>query len=154
MNYWLLKSEPDTFSVDDLAKLPRKTSCWDGVRNYQARNSLRDDLKVGDEAFIYHSSCETPGIAGIARITRAGYPDHTAFDRKHIHYDAGSDEASPRWYMVDVQLQRKLKRIITLDELRSHSTRELAGLVLLKRGSRLSVQPVGVDEWRFILSLE
>ncbi len=154
MNYWLLKTEPATFSVADLARAPRQTSCWDGVRNYQARNSLRDSLKVADEAFIYHSSCEIPGIAGVARVVRAGYPDHTAFDRRHEHYDAGSDRANPRWYMVDVQLLRPLKRVITLEELRPHAARELRALVLLQKGSRLSVQPVGAAEWRFILSLE
>jgi predicted RNA-binding protein with PUA-like domain len=154
LNYWLLKTEPDAFSIDDLAKLPRQTTCWDGVRNYQARNSLRDSLKVGDEVFIYHSSCETPAITGIARVTRAGYPDHTAFDRKHIHFDESSDRSKPRWYMVDIQLQRRLKRVITLDELRAHAASELQKLVLLQKGSRLSVQPVGSDEWRFILSLE
>ena len=154
MNHWLLKTEPETFSVADLARAPRKTTFWDGVRNYQARNSLRDSLKVADEAFIYHSSCDIPGIVGIARVVREGYPDHTAFDRKHAHYDAGSERAKPRWYMVDVQLVRPLKRIITLEELRAHAKRELRALVLLQKGSRLSVQPVGADEWRFILSLE
>jgi predicted RNA-binding protein with PUA-like domain len=154
LNHWLLKTEPDAFSVDDLAKAPRQTTCWDGVRNYQARNSLRDSLKVGDEAFIYHSSCATPGITGVARVVSEGYPDHTAFDRKHVHYDEGSDRSKPRWYMVDIQLLRRLKRVITLDELRPHATRELKNLVLLQKGSRLSVQPVGSDEWRFILSLE
>jgi predicted RNA-binding protein with PUA-like domain len=154
LNHWLLKTEPETFSVDDLAAAPRRTTHWDGVRNYQARNSLRDSLKVGDEAFIYHSSCEIPGIAGIARVVRAGYPDHTAFDRRHPHYDEDSDRANPRWFMVDVQLVRPLKRIITLEELRAHGRAELRALVLLQKGSRLSVQPVGADEWRFILSLE
>jgi predicted RNA-binding protein with PUA-like domain len=154
LNYWLLKTEPDAFSIDALARLPRQTTCWDGVRNYQARNSLRDSLKVGDEVFIYHSSCEIPAITGIARVVRAGYPDHTAFDRKHIHFDEGSDRSKPRWYMVDIQLQRPLKRVITLEELRTHAARELQKLVLLQKGSRLSVQPVGRDEWRFILSLE
>ena len=154
MNYWLLKTEPDAFSIDALARQPRQTTCWDGVRNYQARNSLRDSLKVGDEAFIYHSSCDTPGITGIARIVREGYPDHTAFDRKHAHYDEGSERSKPRWYMVDVQLQRRLQRVITLEELRPYAARELKQLVLLQKGSRLSVQPIGSDEWRFILSLE
>jgi predicted RNA-binding protein with PUA-like domain len=154
MAHWLLKTEPDTFSVADLVKQPQQTTCWDGVRNYQARNTLRDSMKPGDEAFIYHSSCETPGIAGLARVVRAGYPDHTAFDRKHPHYDADSKREAPRWYMIDVQLMRALKRVITLDELRPHSTRELQRMVLLQRGSRLSVQPVSDEEWRFILSLE
>jgi predicted RNA-binding protein with PUA-like domain len=154
MNHWLLKTEPETFGVDDLAKAPRRSSHWDGVRNYQARNLLRDSIKLGDAVFIYHSSCEIPGIVGLARVVKAGYPDHTAFDRKHHHYDEGSTRAAPRWFMVDVQLQRKLKRAITLEELNRHATRELAGMQLLKRGNRLSVMPVEAEHWRFILSLE
>jgi predicted RNA-binding protein with PUA-like domain len=154
MNHWLFKTEPESFSVADLAKAPKRSTCWDGVRNYQARNLLRDSIQVGDEAFIYHSSCDVPGIVGLARVVKAGYPDHTAFDRKHPHYDAGSKRDSPRWYMVDVQLQRKFKRVIALEELNRHAARELAGMQLLKRGNRLSVMPVGDAEWRFILSLE
>jgi predicted RNA-binding protein with PUA-like domain len=154
VNYWLLKTEPDSFSVADFAGLPRHTTCWDGVRNYQARNTLRDSMKVADEAFIYHSSCDIPGIAGIARVVRAGYPDATAFDKRHPHYDAASDPAKPRWYMVDVQLVRRMKRVITLEELRQHAARELRALPLLRAGNRLSVTPVGAAEWRFILALE
>jgi predicted RNA-binding protein with PUA-like domain len=154
MNYWLFKTEPESFGVDDLAKAPRRTTGWDGVRNYQARNLLRDSIQAGDEVFIYHSSCEVPGITGIARVVKAGHPDVTAFDRKHEHYDAGSTRAAPRWYMVDVQLQRALKRTITLTELNQHATRELAGMQLLKRGNRLSVMPVDAAHWHFILTLE
>jgi len=154
LNYWLLKTEPATFSVADLARAPRRTTAWDGVRNYQARNYLRDNMQTGDEAFIYHSSCEVPGIAGIARIARAGYPDDTAFDKRHKHYDAGSDRARPRWYMVDVQLVRQLRRVITLDELRAHAAEQLRGMLILRAGNRLSVTPVEARHWRFIMKLE
>jgi predicted RNA-binding protein with PUA-like domain len=154
MNHWLLKSEPGTFSVDDLAARPKQTTSWDGVRNYQARNMLRDSMKKGDTAFFYHSSCEIPGIAGIVRIEREGYPDKTAFDPKDAHYDPESVKSDPRWYVVDVKLVRKLKRLITLEELREHAREELADLVVLKRGNRLSVTPVTRSEWEFILSLE
>jgi predicted RNA-binding protein with PUA-like domain len=154
MNYWLMKTEPSTFGVDDLAKCPRKTAMWDGVRNYQARNMLRDDFKKGDLAFLYHSSCEIPGIAGVVSVARTAYPDPTAFDKRHEHYDPDSDPKDPRWYVVDVQLKRRLKRVITLDELRAHATRELDGMLLLKRGNRLSITPVSDAHWHFILSLE
>ena len=154
MNHWLLKSEPGTFGIDDLAALPGKTSAWDGVRNFQARNMLRDSMKKGDTAFFYHSSCEVPGIAGIVRIVKDGYPDKTAFDRKHHHYDAESKPEDPRWYVVDVKLERKLKRIITLDELRRHASDELSDFVILRRGNRLSVTPVTQAEWDFVLTLE
>jgi predicted RNA-binding protein with PUA-like domain len=154
MNHWLLKSEPGTFGIDDLAAQPGKTSAWDGVRNYQARNMLRDSMKKGDTAFFYHSSCEIPGIAGIVRIVKDGYPDKTAFDRKHHHYDPDSKPDDPRWYVVDVKLERKFKRIITLDELRPHASDELSDFVILRRGNRLSVTPVTRAEWDFVLSLE
>lgn len=154
MNYWLMKTEPSTFGIDDLAKAPRKTAMWDGVRNYQARNMLRDDFKKGDQAFLYHSSCEIPGIAGVVQVVRTAYPDPTAFDRKHDHYDEGSDPNNPRWYVVDVQLKRRLERVITLDELRKHETRALKGMLLLQRGNRLSITPVNAAHWDFILSLE
>jgi predicted RNA-binding protein with PUA-like domain len=154
MAYWLLKTEPDTFSIDTLAALPRRTSCWDGVRNYQARNFLRDTMARGDEAFLYHSSCAVPGIVGLLRIVRAGYPDYTALDRSHPHYDPASTPENPRWYMVDVQLARRLKRIITLDELRAYAATRLKGMPLLRRGNRLSVMPIEAAHWRFILSLE
>ena len=154
MNHWLLKSEPSTFSIDDLAAAPGRTTAWEGVRNYQARNTLRDSMKKGDSAFFYYSSCEVPGIAGIVRIVKEGYPDKTAFDPKDDHYDAESDESDPRWYVVDVQLVRKLKRLITLDELRKHAHKELSDFVVLRRGNRLSVTPVSKAEWEFVLSLE
>ena len=154
MSHWLIKSEPDTFSVDDLAKKPKKTTHWDGVRNFQARNFLRDQMQRGDLAFFYHSSCEVPAIAGVVKVVKPGYPDHTAFDRKDKHYDADSNPDNPRWYMVDVQLQRKLKQPITLETLRKHADDELRGLALLKRGNRLSITPVSDAHWDFILSLE
>lgn len=154
MKYWLLKTEPATFSVEDLERAPGRTTCWDGVRNYQARNMLRDAIRRGDRAFLYHSSCEVPGIAGIVEIVREGYPDTTAFDRRHPHFDPDSDPSSPRWYMVDVRLLRRTKRIIGLDELRAHAQEALAGMALLRAGNRLSVTPVDADHWRFILSLE
>jgi predicted RNA-binding protein with PUA-like domain len=154
MSHWLMKSEPDTFSVDDLASLPRKTTHWDGVRNFQARNFMRDQMQRGDLAFFYYSSCAEPAIAGIVKVVKPGYPDDSAFDRKDKHYDADSDPDNPRWYMVDVQLQRKLKRPITLETLRKHSNDALRGLALLKRGNRLSITPVSDAHWEFILSLE
>jgi len=154
MGHWLLKTEPQTFGIDHLAALPRRTCAWDGVRNYQARNYLRDGLQRGAQAFLYHSSCAVPGIVGIVRVVRAAYPDASAFDRQHKHFDADSDPSAPRWFAVDVQLQRRLKRIITLDELRAHARDRLHDLILLRRGNRLSVMPVADDHWRFILSLE
>jgi predicted RNA-binding protein with PUA-like domain len=154
MNHWLLKSEPATFSIDDLAASPKKTTAWDGVRNYQARNMLRDSIKKGDVAFFYHSSCAVPGIAGIVSVVKGGYPDVSAFDPKHDHYDAESSPEEPRWYVVDVKLERKFARVITLDELRKHAGSELADLLVLKRGNRLSVTPVTKKNWDFILSLE
>jgi len=154
MNYWLLKSEPDSFSIDALAKAPKQTAAWDGVRNFQARNMLRDSMKKGDQAFFYHSSCAVPGIAGIVSIVRDGYPDKTAFDPKHHHYDADSKPDAPRWFVVDVKLARKFERIITLDELRRHAAKALQEFVLLRRGNRLSVMPVTKKDWEFVLNLE
>jgi predicted RNA-binding protein with PUA-like domain len=153
MSYWLMKTEPSTFSIDDLAKAPKKTTGWDGVRNFQARNMLRDQMKKGDEAFLYYSSTDVPGIVGVMEITKEGYPDPTAFDRKHHHYDADSDPKNPRWFMVDVKLKERFPRIITLAELRAHASKELAGMVLLRPGNRLSVTPVEAAHWKFIRSL-
>ena len=154
MNHWLLKSEPDSFSIDALKAAPKQTSAWDGVRNFQARNMLRDSMKKGDQAFFYHSSCDVPGIAGIVSIVKDGYPDATAFDPKHHHYDPESKSDAPRWYVVDVKLVRKFRRIITLDELRQHAAKKLKDFVLLRRGNRLSVMPVTQKDWEFILTLE
>jgi predicted RNA-binding protein with PUA-like domain len=154
MNYWLLKSEPDSFSIDDLAAAPKQTATWDGVRNFQARNMLRDSMKKGDLAFFYHSSCDVPGIAGIVSVVREGYPDVTAFDPKHHHYDADSKKEAPRWFVVDLKLKRKLKRVITLDEMRKYADKKLKDFVLLRRGNRLSVMPVSKQDWDFVLGLE
>ncbi|MBI1423441.1 MAG: EVE domain-containing protein [Gammaproteobacteria bacterium] len=152
MKYWIMKSEPDVFGIDDLAKRPRKTEHWDGIRNYQVRNMLRDDMQKGDEAFFYHSSCKEPGIAGIIRIVKAAYPDHTAFDPESKYHDPKSDPANPRWLMVDVQLVRKFARVIGLPELRSHPA--LADLLILRRGNRLSITPISKKHWDYILRLE
>lgn len=154
MNHWLFKSEPETFGIDALAAAPRKTTSWNGVRNYQARNMLRDSMKKGDRAFFYHSNCATPGIAGIIDIVRGAYPDETAFDPNSEYYDADSKRESPRWYAVDVRLVRKFKHIITLDQLRAHQAVTLADLLVLRRGNRLSVTPVARKDWDFILTLE
>ena len=154
MHYWLMKTEPTSFGVEQLAAAPRHTSAWDGVRNYQARNMLRDQMKKGDQAFMYYSSTDVPGIVAIMEVMREGYPDPTAFDRRHEHYDPDSDRKNPRWFMVDVQLKRRLARIITLDELRGHADKKLKDFVLLRRGNRLSVMPVTKKDWDFILTLE
>jgi len=154
MRYWLMKTEPGTFGVDDLAAARGQTTSWDGVRNFQARNMLRDEMQRGDQAFLYHSSCEVPGIVAIMQIVKKGYPDPTAFDRKHHHYDADSDPLKPRWFMVDVQLKRRLARTITLEELRKHAAKQLSGLALLRPGNRLSITPVAPAHWKFILSIE
>ena len=152
MNYWILKSEPDVFSIDDLKARPGKTEPWDGIRNYQARNFIRDGMQPGDLAFFYHSSCGTPGIAGIVKITGKPRPDPTAFDRRSEYYDGGSTPDNPRWYLVDVRFKRKLRRVIPLAELKPHPA--LKDLKLLQRGNRLSVMPVTREEWDYILSLE
>jgi predicted RNA-binding protein with PUA-like domain len=153
MAYWLMKSEPETFSIDDLAASPRKTTHWDGVRNFQARNFMRDEMRRGDLAFFYHSNCAEPGIVGVVKVVKTGYPDFTAFDPSDKHYDPESDPAKPRWYMVDVQFQRKLRHPITLATLREHADRGLKGLALLRRGNRLSITPVSAAHWKFILAL-
>jgi len=147
-----MKSEPEEFSIDDLAKRPRKTEPWDGVRNYQARNMMRDQMRKGDMVFFYHSNCDAPGIAGMMRVHKEAYPDPTAFDPEDKHYDPKSDPDDPRWFLVDVKYVRKLKRVITLSELKEH--KELEALALVKRGNRLSIMPVTEDQWLFILSLE
>jgi len=152
MQYWLMKSEPDVFSIDDLMRSPGITEPWDGVRNYQARNMLRDEMKKGDLALFYHSSCEEPSIVGIMEIVKEGYPDSTAFNPKHKYYDPKSKADNPAWYRVDVKLKRKLNRTITLTELRD--TKSLQNMKLMQRGNRLSVMPVTKKEWNIILSLE
>lgn len=153
MNYWLMKSEPSTFGIDTLAQAKNRTTGWDGVRNFQARNYLRDGMKKGDLALFYHSSCEVPGVAGIVKVVREGYPDQTAFDPKDHHYDPDSKPDAPRWYAVDVKLERKFDRIVALDELRKHEKGKLKDMVVLKRGNRLSITPVTKSEFDFISSL-
>jgi len=149
MAYWLFKSEPDVYSFADLLR-DGKTH-WDGVRNYQARNLLRDDIKLGDGVLFYHSNAKPMVVAGVAKVVRAGYPDHTAFDRKSKYYDPKSDPEDPTWYMVDVAPVEAFDPPITRDELKARKA--LAGMMLLQRGSRLSVQPVSAAEWRHILKM-
>lgn len=152
MRYWLMKSEPDVFGIDDLMERPQQTEPWDGVRNYQARNMMRDDMQPGDPVFFYHSNCAVPGIVGIARIVCPAYPDTTALDPTHPYHDPRSTVDHPRWYRVDVQLVRKLSRTISLTELKNRP--ELADMALVRRGNRLSIMPVTPEQWTFILSLE
>jgi predicted RNA-binding protein with PUA-like domain len=154
MNYWLFKTEPSAFGVDDLARARNATTAWDGVRNYQVRNMLRDEMRVGDRGFFYHSSCAEPGIVGIVRVVRAGYAEAAALDPKHRYFDPQSDPQDPRWYSVDVRLERRVDPPITLETLRKHARGALAEMLILRRGNRLSVTPVTRDEWRFVLSLE
>jgi predicted RNA-binding protein with PUA-like domain len=149
MRYWLMKTEPDEFSIDDLSKT--KIEPWTGVRNYQARNFMRE-MQAGDGVLFYHSSCEVPGVAGIAEVAASAYPDPTQFDSKSDYYDAASKREEPRWSLVDVKYKRKLKRVIALSELKDR--RELEGFALLARGNRLSVLPVTKPQWDFILGLE
>jgi predicted RNA-binding protein with PUA-like domain len=150
-NYWLMKSEPTVFSITDLENAPGKTTCWDGVRNYQARNFLRDSIKKGDQILFYHSNAEPPGIAGIAEIVKEAYPDNSAFDPNDDHYDSKSDRNNPTWFMVDIKHVKTFKHLIPLDELRLH--RKLKDMVLLQKGSRLSVQPVSEIEWQTVLNI-
>lgn len=153
MNYWLIKSEPDAFSIDDLKNAPGKRDHWDGIRNYQARNFMRDGMQIGDLAFFYHSSCKVPGIVGICEVVSEAYPDHTAFDPSEKYYDAKSDPENPRWLMVDVKYRRKTRRLIGLSEIKEHADR-LEGFPLIRRGNRLSIMPVSKEHWDFLLSLE
>ena len=148
MQYWLLKSEPDAFGIDDLIAMKDQRDHWDGIRNYQARNLMRDQMKAGDEAFFYHSSCKVPGIVGIVEIVREAYPDHTAQDPDSKYYDPRATAKDPRWVMVDVQFKQKFEQIITLRALRDNP--DLAEMALLRKGSRLSIQPVTGKQWRAI----
>jgi predicted RNA-binding protein with PUA-like domain len=148
--YWLMKSEPRVFSIDDLAQSPKQTTCWDGVRNYQARNFMRE-MAVGDQVFFYHSNAEPPAVVGIAEVARIAYPDQTQFDKTSHHYDAASVPSTPRWDMVDIRYRQTFKTSLSLDRLRQEP--KLKGMVLLQKGSRLSVQPVTESEWAVVLKL-
>ena len=150
VHYWLMKSEPGEFSIDDLARSPKQTTAWFGVRNYQARNYMRDDMRIGDRAFFYHSSCPEPGIAGIVEISRLAYPDATQFDPKSPYYDAKSTRDAPRWVHVDVKLVRRTN-LVPLQALRD--TPGLDEMVTLRRGNRLSITPVTASEWKIIEKL-
>jgi len=147
MRYWLMKSEPDEFSIDDLVRAPRQVTSWFGVRNYQARNYMRDEMKVGDRAFFYHSSCPEPGIAGIVEVSSSAHPDATQFDPESPYHDAKSPRESPRWVCVDVRLVART-RLVPLAELRAQPA--LADMVILRRGNRLSITPVTASEWKAI----
>jgi predicted RNA-binding protein with PUA-like domain len=147
MRYWLMKSEPDEFSIDDLARAPNQTAAWYGVRNYRARNYMRDEMRVGDGVLFYHSSCAVPGIAGLATVANTAYPDESQFDRASPYFDERATRAAPRWVNVDVKLVKKT-RFVPLAELRAQ--RALAGMPTLQRGNRLSITPVTPAEWQFI----
>ena len=148
--FWLVKTEPESFSIDDLAAAPDRTTCWDGVRNYQARNFMRDGMKLGDRILFYHSSTQPPAVVGVAEVVREAYPDHTAWDKHDHHYDPKASPENPIWMMVDIQLVTKFARSLPLDELRQMPA--LAKMELLRRGSRLSVQPVTEKEFEAVLS--
>ncbi|KRE89888.1 hypothetical protein ASG87_02680 [Frateuria sp. Soil773] len=150
MSHWLMKSEPDAFSIDDLRR--KGQEAWDGVRNYQARNFMRDGMRPGDKVFFYHSNCAEPGIVGIAEVATDAYPDPSQFDPKSAYFDAASSRANPRWMLVEVKFVKKLKRTLSLKELQAQPA--LAGMALVRKGNRLSVMPVEKAEWDYILNLE
>ncbi len=152
MNYWLMKSEPDAFSISDLEKRPKKTEPWDGIRNYQARNFMRDGMKKGDLVFFYHSSCEVPGIVGVMKVVKEAYPDSTQFDSNSKYFDSSSKVDDPRWLRVDVQLVEKFNDVITLTKLKEQPF--LADMQLLKKGNRLSILPVTEEQWHYILGMK
>lgn len=149
--YWLMKSEPETFGIDHLQQRPQQTEPWDGVRNYQARNMMRDEMQVGDQAFFYHSNCAEPGIVGIVQIVKAGYPDVTALDPESKYYDPKASADNPRWFRVDVKFVKKFSKTISLTLLKQQPP--LEGMAVLARGSRLSITPVTEQQWKYILSL-
>lgn len=149
MACWLFKSEPNAFSLDDLIAMPNQTEHWDGVRNYQARNMLRDQIKKGDKVFFYHSNCKVPGIVGTAKVVREGYPDFTQFDPEDGHYDPKSQEDNPRWFMVDIKFVKKFKQVISLDSLKQNPA--LSDMALVRKGNRLSVMPVTDVQWEAVL---
>jgi predicted RNA-binding protein with PUA-like domain len=148
--YWLVKSEPNTFSIEDLAHAPKQTTCWDGVRNYQARNFMRQ-MAIGDQVLFYHSNAEPPAVVGIAEVVKTAYPDRTQFDRKSHHFDPASKPNAPRWDMVDLKYRETFPTSVSLHRLKQEP--KLKGMVLLQKGSRLSVQPVAESEWAVIVKL-
>ncbi len=150
MKHWLMKSEPDAYSIDDLERDGR--DMWDGIRNYQARNMMRDDMKIGDQIFFYHSNCKEPGIVGIAKVASEPYPDPTQFDKKSKYYDPKSKQDDPRWCLVDVEFVRKTRRNVTLTEIKAQKS--LEDMILTRKGNRLSIMPVSKKHWNKILSLE
>ena len=150
MNYWLMKSEPDAYGIDDLMRDGREP--WDGIRNYQARNMMRDDMVIGDKVFFYHSSCKEPGVVGLMEIASKPYPDPTQFEPGSKYYDPKSNPDDPRWCLVDVQFIRKLKRAVSLAEIKAHPG--LHDMILVRKGNRLSIMPITEDHWNIILSLE
>ncbi|MDU0353446.1 EVE domain-containing protein [Paraglaciecola aquimarina] len=150
MNYWLFKTEPDAFSIDDLANQPQQTEHWDGIRNYQARNFLRDQVKLGDQVFIYHSSCKNVGIAGLAEVVKEQYPDHTQFDPESKYYDPKSTIENPRWVMVDIQFKQKFTHILALKSIKQ--MQDICEIGLVKKGHRLSIMPVMQQEFELLLS--
>lgn len=149
MQYWLFKSEPDAFSIDDLAAMPDQTEHWDGIRNYQARNFLRDQVKLGDQVFFYHSSCKDVGIVGVAEVVRESYPDHTQFDPESKYYDPKSSPDNPRWMMVDIKLKQKFSKILPLKTIKAMP--EITDIGLVKKGHRLSIMPVTDIEWNLLM---
>ncbi|MHC4339068.1 MAG: EVE domain-containing protein [Planctomycetota bacterium] len=151
MNYWLFKTEPDVFSIEDLRRSPKQTTAWEGVRNYQARNLLRDEVRKGDGVLFYHSSANPRAVAGTAKVVRAAYPDVTQFDQGSKYFDSKATPDTPRWFMVDIKLDEIFASPVTLDEMRG--VPKLEGMMLLKRGARLSIQPVSASEWRATVSL-
>lgn len=151
MAYWLLKSEPETFGIDHLYRCAKKTDHWDGVRNYQARNFMRDEMKKGDLAFFYHSNCKEPGIVGIVEVVKEAYPDHTAFDPESKYYDPKSQPGNPRWFMVDVKYKEKFDKVVALTEMKNHPL--LEEMLILRKGNRLSITPVSQKHWNYILKL-
>lgn len=150
MKYWLMKSEPDVYGIDDLERDGR--NMWDGIRNYQARNMMRDDMRIGDEIFFYHSSCKEPGIAGIARVASEPYPDPTQFDPGSRYFDSRSSTENPRWTVVDVEFVRHLRKPVTLIEIKAHPG--FADMLLTRRGNRLSIMPVSKQHWDLVLTFE
>jgi predicted RNA-binding protein with PUA-like domain len=150
--YWMMKSEPDAFSIDDLERVG--TEPWNGVRNYQARNFMRDGMRLGDGVMIYHSNCKVPGVAGLATVASAAYPDPTQFDPKSHYHDPKATPETPRWFLVDVAFERRLKRLIPLEEIKQHADALGEGFALTAKGSRLSVFPVTAAQWKLLLSLE